>query len=300
MSTINEIIGKDLAQVLKDSVKSNLEKLFPGKQFKDNDFIWATSFSGLTHIEVGLRLTMKVAEELELDTKDVREWPDGRSYLAVPLPIDQDGQISIPVALAKRDDWFILVKVVTRTATGKKGTFYTCCLSKDGKGLYKVDTNHNDGKRTHSIAYYKVYGQMMTCTPDTEENQVLIRPMNLIHLMRDKDSSKRIQVVIQKMMVLRRKDQKAGWQYKLSLTLSAQFAVTEKDSEDEHGIRIMPGDVRQALTDAGGLDWMLTAVRDTYRVLCGETTLPVFADQFDPKVIDLFTAIFGNLAELEQ
>lgn len=296
MPSIGQIIGEKVQALLKNSVKTNLEKLFPGKEFTEEDFIWEPSFSGLTHFEVGIRLTRAVAEELGLNTsEDCRKWPDGREYLSVPLPIDQNGQISIPKSLAKRDDWFILVKVITRTAFPKKGNgsraFYTCCLTGDGKQLYQIDSQRDDGTRTHSVAYYKRYGQMSWCQLGTEENSVKIRPMNLVHLVRDKEHPEQIRIVVHRLMVLR-KDKRSGWQYKLELSHLCQFTVEEQDPGDGHGLRIMPRDIREGLT--GQFDWLTSAVRESYRVLTGTIELPLYADQFDPAVNQLFQAIFGE------
>jgi len=292
MPRIAQIIG-DVLERLKSSDINNLQRLYGADVgYEDSDSVWRTATSGFTFIVAGARMTEKVAGKLGLSLEDVRTWPDGRKFLAVPLMINNDGQVQVPKALAKRKDWFLMVKVVTKTACDKKGNpFYVCGLSNNGRDLYQIDSENGDGTRSHSIAYYLTYGQMKQCRPGTEGKPVKIRPMNLIHLFRDRDEPGRIRANVQRLMVLR--DLKGGLlRYKLEISHLERFDVYEKDPEDGHGLRILPDDIRYGLT--GQFDWMVTAVRNTYKVLTGKVEIPLFADQHDPAVDALIAAIFED------
>jgi len=289
MPTIGEIISGRVRQTLSGLAKSNFARLY-GRGYKPDEDVWQPSFGGLTHVEVGVRLTVPVAEDLGLQLDDVRTWPDGRRFLAVPLGIAKDGTVQVPASLLFRDDWFVMLKVVTCTAFDKKQNrpFYACCLSPDGRKLYAIDASRTAGVRTHSVAYYKTYAQMCQCTAGTESKPVPVRPMNLIHILKAKDNDRLFRVVIQRLMVLRRKDAR-GWSYRLQLTPLKSFSVQEKGHDDQHGPRLFPADIARGLT--GEFSWIATAVRDTYRVLNGDP-LPVFADRFDPVVERLIGAIW--------
>lgn len=311
MPTLKEIVG-NLATLTRFQI-SNVQRLFQGFvrdgaqwEPKAEDFNWwPAGFADFTTIEIGSRMPLAVAQELDLVVNDVRPWPDGREYLAVPLPFlppkdekkDVGGQIAVPPVLGKRRNWFPLIKVVTRTACDRKSRmpFYTCCLSNDGEHLYKTDSERPDGTRSHSIAYYLTYGQMAHCKQGTEGNPVKIRPMFLIHMMRDKDDVGRIRVVVQKLMLLRGISRSGNLRYRLTLTRVCGFTVSEKDPGDGHGLRLLPSDILYGLT--GEHEWLAPAVRESYGVLSGKVEIPLFADQYDPLVSNLFAAIFSNNGE---
>jgi len=289
---------------------SNLLKLLEGFiiggqpwQPSEDDFNLSSFGSDFTHIEVGARMTKEAAESLKLDATKSRHWPDGRDYIAVPLPFfpaekgKPSGRIVVPPALAKRRDWFPLVKFVTATPCDRKSgaPFYLCCVA-GGKPLKLDDVDasakqRGDGTRSHSVAFYLTHGQAPNCRPGREDEDRPIYPKYLIHIWRSRDDDSRFSVSIQQLTLLRQIENDRV-RYVLDLKFLCSFTVQEKDPNDGHGLRVLPADLRQGLT--GQWEGQFTdIVRNSFQVMSGKIKLPLYADRYDSAEATLMAAIFG-------